>query len=142
MMKAESHSLELRRFLRHVLVVEDSIIIAMDAEEQLVDLGAERVTLAASVGEALEEIGRLTPTLALLDVKLQDETCFPIADKLKELHVPYIFATGYTYPASFPDLHKQAPCMTKPYSGEALGRTIGDLVREDKSAIQSLQRTG
>lgn len=119
---------QLSELCRNVLLVEDSIIIAMDAEALITDIGAGDVTVATSVREALEKLDSSHPTLAILDVKLQGETCFPIADRLQELHIPYVFATGYSDHESFPDRHKLIPCMTKPYNGESLRQVIEDTI--------------
>lgn len=132
----------LRELCRHVLLVEDSVLIAMDAEVLLSDLGAEQVTLAATVAEALNALHVAPPTIAILDVKLQGETCFPIADRLQVLQVPYAFATGYSDPSTFPDRYKLAPCMSKPFNGDSLRRIIEGLASSsDYSETQSLQRT-
>ncbi|MBU1211216.1 MAG: response regulator [Alphaproteobacteria bacterium] len=133
----------IRELCRHVLLVEDSILIALDAEVLVTDLGAERVSIAASVLEALRSLENAPPTLAILDVKLEGETCFPIADKLQEKQIPYAFATGYSDKATFPDRHKLAPCMTKPYNEQALRRVIEELIGgADQCGIQRLQQTG
>ena len=82
-------------FPRHVLVVEDSMIIAMDAEDSLRQIGVEVVTTAGSVRSALESIAQDPPQLAILDYNLGTETSDPIADKLRDLGVPFYLATGY-----------------------------------------------
>ncbi|MCY7399059.1 MAG: GAF domain-containing protein [Sphingomonas bacterium] len=103
-----------------VLLVEDSIIIALDVEEILLGMGATRVDTAGSSKEALRLIAAEKPTVALLDVNLGNETSFAVADKLKELGVPFVFATGYGAEASFPKEHSTVPVVKKPYSSGAI----------------------
>ena len=84
-----------RAYPAHVLVVEDSMIIALDAEEALLDLGVPKVTLASSVKSALEAIRESRPDAALLDFNLGYESSEPIAEALDRVDVPYWFVTGY-----------------------------------------------
>lgn len=99
-----------------VLLLEDNMVIALDAEDMLTRMGAEKVEVAASAGEALRLISANPPDVAVLDVNLGDENSFPVADKLKELGVPYIFATGYGEEIGAPRAHQGRPFVRKPYS--------------------------
>jgi light-regulated signal transduction histidine kinase (bacteriophytochrome) len=101
-----------------VLLVEDNLIIAMDAEDILHRLGASEVTTAANVAHALEIIGQTPFDLALLDVNLGDETSFPIAERLKAKGVPFAFATGYGEGVAQAKSHADAPVLQKPYTIE------------------------
>ncbi|MGI4733145.1 MAG: HWE histidine kinase domain-containing protein [Janthinobacterium lividum] len=109
-----------------VLLVEDSLIIAMDAEDILVRLGAERVTTAASVAQALQELDRERFDLAVLDVNLGQETSLPIADRLLALGTPYIFATGYGEQLELPAEHAGAMIIQKPYTLAGVQRRMAD----------------
>ena len=111
-----------------VLLVEDSLIIAMDAEDILTRLGAESVATASTVPVALDELRHLTPTLAILDINLGSETSLPIADRLKAMGVPYLFATGYGEQAKLPEAHADAPVLQKPYTIENVARGLGGLL--------------
>jgi len=64
------------------LLVEDNIIIAMDAEDSLTELGANAVNVAANVADALAILKRESISVALLDVNLGAETSEPIAEAL------------------------------------------------------------
>ncbi|WP_372708141.1 HWE histidine kinase domain-containing protein [Brevundimonas sp.] len=99
-----------------VLLVEDSMIIAMDAEEMLLSLGAERVLTASDVQEAMRLLDAETPTFALLDVNLGSEMSFPIADRLRQIGIPYAFATGYGDEIKLPPEHRACAVVKKPYS--------------------------
>ncbi|MGB3928225.1 MAG: GAF domain-containing protein, partial [Sphingobium sp.] len=101
---------------RHVLLVEDNMIIAMDGEDALRDLGAEVLT-AASVGRAREAIALGPVDLAVLDFNLGSETSLPVADLLAERGVPFIFATGYGDGLELPARFEHIALVKKPYSG-------------------------
>jgi two-component sensor histidine kinase/CheY-like chemotaxis protein len=103
-----------------VLLVEDSLIIAMDAEDILLRLGAERVTTAGTVRQALDALETIRPTAAILDINLGTETSLAIADKLRGLGIPYLFASGYGEQAQLPDDHAGVPILQKPYSSDGI----------------------
>jgi light-regulated signal transduction histidine kinase (bacteriophytochrome)/CheY-like chemotaxis protein len=103
-----------------VLLVEDSMIIALDAADMLRDLGADEVDLAAGVGEALRLLEASAPSFVLLDVNLGGETSFPVAERLHERGIPFMFATGYGDDVAFPAKFKGVPVIAKPYSLDSL----------------------
>lgn len=110
-----------------VLLVEDSLIIALDAEDILDRLGAEVMT-ASSVEGGLEVIDSDPPTLAVLDINLGDQTSFTVADRLDDLGTPFIFATGYGEQAVLPDAHLHRTVVQKPYTLEGIARILEELV--------------
>ncbi|MEM8726676.1 MAG: HWE histidine kinase domain-containing protein, partial [Pseudomonadota bacterium] len=79
----------------HVLVVEDSMIIALDTEENLKRLGVPTVTVASSVAGALDAISKRIPDFAILDFNLGDESSTPVAKALRDHGLPFVLATGY-----------------------------------------------
>ena len=66
------------KFLVHrsVLLVEDSLIISLDAEDILIRLGAENVVTQATVQGALHHLETGVPSVAVLDINLGDRTSF------------------------------------------------------------------
>jgi light-regulated signal transduction histidine kinase (bacteriophytochrome)/CheY-like chemotaxis protein len=111
-----------------ILLVEDSLIIALDAEDILTRLGAQGVMTAATVEAALDIIEGTRPDLAMLDINLGDRSSFPIADRLLELGVPFIFATGYGEQAQLPDEHAARDVVQKPYTMENVARALHELL--------------
>jgi CheY-like chemotaxis protein len=111
-----------------VLLIEDSLIIALDAEDILERLGAEAVLTAATVEAALETMEASPPTLAMLDINLGDRTSFAIADRLLELGIPFLFATGYGEQAKLPPDHLARTVVQKPYTLENVARALDSLV--------------
>ena len=107
-----------------VLLVEDNMIIALEAEDTLLALGAGNVLVASNVAEALRLMTIETPSFALLDVNLGSEMSWPIASRLRELGVRYAFATGYSDHFDVPLEHRSVPMITKPYTRDSLARDI------------------
>ena len=110
----------------NVLLVEDSLIIAMDAEDLLTELGAASVVTAANVADALQAIEVQRPDFAVLDVNLGSETSLPIADRLKALDIPYAFATGYGEQMALAEAHRGVAIVQKPYTRASLARALTD----------------
>lgn len=109
-----------------VLLVEDNLVIALNAEDMLLALGATHVTVASSVAEALQLLAGETPSFALLDVNLGRETSWPVAARLRELGVPHVFATGYGDGGGvdYPPEYRQTPSITKPYTSVSIARAV------------------
>ncbi|MGY4801880.1 HWE histidine kinase domain-containing protein [Teichococcus aerofrigidensis] len=103
-----------------VLLVEDNLLIAMDAEDQLRRLGAAEVDVAAGVQTALRLLEQAPPAFALLDVNLGRESSFPVADALLARGIPFLFATGYGEADAFPDRLRGVAVISKPYSSTEL----------------------
>jgi light-regulated signal transduction histidine kinase (bacteriophytochrome) len=114
---------------QRVLLVEDSLIIALDAEDIAMRLGAADVVTAASVDAALDLIAASPPTVAILDINLGNGNSFPIADALLERQIPFMFATGYGEQAQFPDQHRGRPVVQKPYTIENVARALAEMLR-------------
>ncbi len=107
-----------------VLLVEDQLLIALDTESMLRELGADRVHAFATVAEALAWLAVATPSIGVLDVSLGRETSFPIADALRTHAAPFIFTTGYCDSAIIPERLLDAPIVRKPYTVEALASAL------------------
>ncbi|WP_043362319.1 HWE histidine kinase domain-containing protein [Belnapia sp. F-4-1] len=114
------------------MVLEDSTLLAMDAEEILLDLGFDKVEVVGTVPAALGVMKRLGRQLAfaLLDVNLGDQTSMPVALALHKAGIPFAFATGYGMGLDLPaELAEAASVVPKPYQrqdiAELVGRTLG-----------------
>jgi CheY-like chemotaxis protein len=66
--------------------------------------------------------------LAVLDINLQGESVFPVADTLLEQGVPFLFATGYDQTA-IPLQYQQVPRWEKPFAPEALAQALSIIMR-------------
>jgi CheY-like chemotaxis protein len=109
---------------RTALVVEDNMLIAMEAEEILQDLGYADCHVCGSVRSALQIIGDHPISFALLDIDLGDESSAAIAARLKADGVPFVFASGYD---EFPELGAdldEVPVVTKPYTGNDIAKAL------------------
>ncbi|MDQ0457141.1 HWE histidine kinase domain-containing protein [Rhizobium paknamense] len=117
-----------------ILLVEDQMLIAMDAEMMLGDAGFTEVTTAGSAPEALTEIRSQLPGLAVLDINLGNHTSVPVAEELARRGVPFIFATGYAERAIIPEAFTNVPVIAKPYDGDSLLNAIITRLRDRETS--------
>lgn len=109
---------------RNVLLVEDSMIIALDGEEALKDLGASEVRTASSLAQAMAVIEQGGLDFVVLDFNLGAETSLPAADLLQASGVPFMFATGYGDSLSLPARFTGVGIIKKPYDVASLTRAV------------------
>ncbi|EBA06095.1 HWE histidine kinase domain-containing protein [Sagittula stellata] len=102
------------------LVLEDSLIIAMDAAAMLEDMGASPVEIASSVADAMAWLETVTPNHAVLDVNLGDEQSLPVAERLHALGVPFVLATGYGDNQALVETYPPCEIVQKPFTDAAL----------------------
>jgi two-component sensor histidine kinase/DNA-binding response OmpR family regulator len=78
-----------------IMIVEDEALVAMILEEQLEELGFSIAATCASVPEAIKAIDDYAPDAAILDVNLAGQLVYPVADRLLDRGIPFVFVTGY-----------------------------------------------
>ncbi len=93
---------------RRLLVVEDDYFIVEGLLRGLEQAGMEVIGPVPNLGQAMVLLGS-TQHLdgAILDVSLQGEMVFPLADALNSRNIPFVFLTGYEpamVPARFKDI--------------------------------------
>jgi DNA-binding LytR/AlgR family response regulator len=104
-------------------------VIALDAEQILIESGAGEVLIAATPAEAEQMLLGPRPDVAVLDVNLGRTTSISVAERLRDMGVGFIFATGYGDSRMIPEEFREAPVVRKPYSAAALVAAIASLRR-------------
>lgn len=111
---------------KRILIVEDEYFIASDIRRALKGAGAVPVgpagTLETGLILAEEDID-----LALLDVNLEGEHSYPIANRLRDRGVPFAFLTGYDDWA-LPETYRDAPRLGKPFAMTQLISELAALI--------------
>jgi two-component SAPR family response regulator len=101
---------------RRVLIAEDEYFVALDIAVTLKRRGVEVIGPASTVEHALTLIETASHLdAAVIDINLQGQLAFPIADVLERRGVPFIFTTGYDK-SSLPEQYRTVPCCQKPVS--------------------------
>ena len=117
-----------------LLLLEDNMIIAMDGERFLEDLGAERVLTASSVAQAMAMLDGETVVCGLLDINLGMENSLPVAQRLQAEGVPFAFATGYGDAGEIAEQFPQVPVLTKPYDKDQLADILRQILPDAPTA--------
>lgn len=106
-----------------VLVVEDLMLIAMEVEDALDMLGCRVAGPVGRLGPALSMARDGSFDAAILDVRLDGDLVFPVAELLKERNIPLAFLTSY--PAStLPAAWRDTPLLRKPLRHAELRRFL------------------
>jgi len=112
-----------------ILLAEDEELIAMMLEDVLGDVGYIVVS-ATTLNEGLLAADRESFVAAVLDVNLGREEVFPLAAKLRDKGVPFLFASGYGnehVPLEFRD-HE---VLLKPYDTRTMLAAVSRLLRKN-----------
>jgi CheY-like chemotaxis protein len=110
-----------------ILVVEDETIIGMMIQDTLEDFGYEVIGPAPRLPKALELAEREHFDVALLDVNVAGDLVYPVARKLTERKIPFVFLTGYGKSGIHPDFVAR-PVLTKPLDPAKLRGILFDLL--------------
>jgi AmiR/NasT family two-component response regulator len=110
-----------------ILIVEDEFLLAMSLEDDLVAAGCSPIGPFANLTSATEATRREQFDLAILDVNLNGEVIYPLADELVSRGKPFVLLTGYGA-ASLPERFRNLPRLPKPYDSASLIKEIGRAV--------------
>jgi CheY-like chemotaxis protein len=110
-----------------VLVVEDEYLIRMLLEDMLAELG---YAVAAAVGSIAEASAFATDgefDVAILDVNLDGQEIYPVADILAKRGLPFVFVSGYGE-QSLLERFRNRPSLQKPFESEQIKTTLAGLL--------------
>ena len=110
-----------------VLVVEDEYLIRMLLEDMLAELGYEIAAAVGTLAEANDLAANGKFDLAILDVNLDGQEIYPVADVLATRGLPFVFVSGYGE-SSLPDPFRGRPTLQKPFQAEQLRTTLAKLL--------------
>ena len=111
-----------------LLVVEDSYLLVITLEDMCKDLGWQIVGPASRLDEAMEMARTGTFDVALLDVNLNGEMSWEVADVLTARGIPFAFSTGYDQTDMLPDHLANSLIVAKPYRLDDLEHRVRQLV--------------
>jgi two-component system, response regulator PdtaR len=117
---------------RRVLVVEDEFFLGLLIEETLHSVGCSMLGPFTNLALALQAARQEEFDLAILDINLQGEMVYPLADDLIERGIPFVFLTGYG-PTDLPERYRPLPRVHKPYDERALVQGLECIVREPRN---------
>lgn len=106
-----------------VLLVEDEPLVAMMMQDTLAEMEVDTVGPYGRVKEALVAAQTGAFSAAILDVNLDGETVYEVADVLARRGVPFIFVSGYGRDGIDPRF-ADIPVLRKPIDYEDLRQAI------------------
>ena len=106
-----------------VLLVEDEMIVAWELEDVLSGWGCTIVGPVGRVGKALSMVDAGAIDMAVLDISLNGERSYSVADALQARGVPFVFLTGYSR-SSLPSRYQSYLMLQKPFEKTELGNVL------------------
>jgi chemotaxis family two-component system sensor kinase Cph1 len=119
-----------------LLIVEDSFLVLMTVEGMCEDMGWKVVGPATRLDEALRLARTVDFDAALLDINLDGEMSWEVAEVLTARGIPFMFSTGYDHTTILPPHFAQADVITKPYLVDDLVQRVGKMITEGAKAGQ------
>jgi PAS domain S-box-containing protein len=125
-----------------LLIVEDEPIVAMDLQQELIELGCEVTGMAESADAALHSIEECRPDLVLLDIGIDGSMDgIQTARLLRHVYdIPSVFLTSYSDERTLDRAAGELPYgyLTKPHRSRELQATLK--VALHKAAIDAESR--
>ena len=111
---------------RRVLVVEDEVMILMMIEDMLSDLGCTAVVAAATIAKALAFVAEQEFDAVMLDLNLNGNSTYEVADVLIARGVPFFFSTGNNL-HGIKEEYRDQRILRKPFTSDDLERVFKQL---------------
>lgn len=119
---------------QRVLILEDNLIIAMEAEEILRLVGIGQVEIASNLEQAVNAIHSDNYDFAMLDVNLGESTSFGFARLLMDRGIAFGFVSGYPDTLDFPPDLQHVPLLNKPFDEQSMRLFVQALAEAGKSS--------
>jgi CheY-like chemotaxis protein len=124
-----------------ILLVEDENLVALLLEEMLAELGHTVVGPVARLKKGLEMAKSQIVDLAILDVNLDGEKTYAIADALAGRGIPFVFSTGYGK-ESLGVPYCNRPTLQKPFQQEELERLLSEVFPQQTASNNKISDCG
>jgi CheY-like chemotaxis protein len=112
-----------------VLLLEDHLIVALEAEDLLRALGAASIITVSSISGAAQSCDSNIFDFAVLDINLGFENSLSFADRLRAARVPFVFASGYGDQSISGESRIAELIVSKPYDRESLSSAVALALR-------------
>jgi CheY-like chemotaxis protein len=117
---------------RRLLIVEDELLIALELQSIVEQLGGTVVGPAGSVEGALQLLSETTPDAALLDANLRGDRVTPVAQACRERSIPFALVTGYGRLELEEPVLQVAPRVRKPFDSRAIHKVLAIVLKTDR----------
>ena len=118
-----------------LLLVEDEALTGMMMSDMLTELGFHVIGPFGRLADAMAAVGREDFQAAVLDVNLDGEMVYPVADAVLARGVPFVFVTGYSA-EGIDRRFAKVPVLQKPIERQMLQSVFLDAGRRLGEALQ------
>jgi len=113
-----------------VLIVEDEFLLAEETRRKLEALGSTVIGPTPDVDKALEYLDTTQVDAAILDIYVAGEFVFPVAERLQDMGIPFVFASAYDAKVIPPRFEGFVLCE-KPFELEKIAQALFGRARRD-----------
>lgn len=110
---------------KSILLVEDDELVASSVEDILLYAQAGHVHIASNIALALQAVQDRAFDAAVVDINLNGQASWPVAEELTRRHIPYLTVSGYS---DMIEHELIGPLLPKPYSMQQLLDAVGALL--------------
>ena len=116
-----------------VLLVEDELLVGLFMQDLLKAIGYLPTDPIARLSDAISAATHERFEGAILDMNLNGEIVYPLAELLTEQRVPFLFVTGYA-PRSLDPRFNRVPILQKPVVQDELAGALSQVLGEVSGA--------
>jgi DNA-binding LytR/AlgR family response regulator len=127
---------------RRILVVEDDYLVVEEMVHELQASGAEVVGPIANLPKAFERLENVSDIQgAVLDINLQGDEVYPLADELARRGIPFVFATAYDETA-LPTSYRRYKRFMKPVNVHEVAAALLEALPVQDQGLPSVEPPG
>jgi CheY-like chemotaxis protein len=115
---------------KHILVLEDDAVVAVEYRFQLRSAGATE-SLQPTVTRALKYLADHEVDAAIVDYQLPDGDCQPLLEQLARRHIPFVIVSGDTF--GMRQETTDAPVLSKPVRTREVYRSLTEALAGSNS---------
>ena len=118
-----------------LLLVEDELMVGMFMQDLLKNIGYQSTDPISRLSDAIAAATNERFEGAVLDMNLNGEFVYPLADLLTKQGVPFIFVTGYA-PSSVDERFARVPILQKPVLQNELVGALGAILERRSRTLK------
>ncbi len=111
---------------KDVLLLEDEVFVNMAAAQELEDAGCG-VRAFFSIEDASKAVDDRLPDAAVLDINIAGVMSYPVAERLAQAGIPFVFFTSYDRTA-LPERWRRYAICQKAAAAGMLGNALRDAI--------------